>query len=129
MRRLRESAKRTAGTYPAAAEIVRRARALFNVSDEPSKWNGERMKTVLLVLNLVGAALSLLSAWHWYRSARTTLPAIDASTGKPKGPVEILIINKTLVEGAAANKLAAGWTAAATLTFALSAIVGAVNGS
>ncbi|VTU32064.1 hypothetical protein [Variovorax sp. RA8] len=87
----------------------------------------EHMKTVLLIFNLAGAAFALISAWYWYKSARTSLPEIDAATGKPKGPLDMLAIGRTLAEGAAANKIAAAWTAAATLLFALSSLLGAIN--
>ena len=38
----------------------------------------------------------------------------------------MLDIGNTLIDGAAANKIAAAWTAAATLMFALSSLLSAI---
>lgn len=83
------------------------------------------MKAVMLILNLAGAALALASAWYWYKSATTELPDIDPTTGRPKGQVSMLEINKTIVEGAKANKVAACWTAASAIVFGINTILAA----
>lgn len=87
------------------------------------------MKTIALILNLVGGVLALASAWYWWVSTRSPLPAVDPSTGKPLGPVGMFEINRTLYEGAVANRKAAAWTAASALVFATNTILGAVYGS
>lgn len=83
------------------------------------------MKAVMLILNLAGAALALASAWYWYKSATTELPDIDPTTGRPNGPVIMFEINKTIVEGAKANKVAACWTAASAIVFGVNTILAA----
>lgn len=83
---------------------------------------------VALTLNLVGGALALASAWYWFVSTRSALPPYDPTTGKPTGPVNMNEINKTLYEGAVANRKAAAWTAASALVFGLNAILAAAGG-
>jgi len=87
------------------------------------------MKTIALLLNLVGGALALASAWYWWISTRSELPDVDPATGKPNGPVGMYEINRTLYEGAVANRRAAAWTAASALVFGANAILGAMFGS
>lgn len=84
------------------------------------------MKAIALILNLVGGALALASAWYWWVSTKSKLPAVDPATGKPTGPVGMCEINKTLYEGAIANRKAAAWTAAAALVFGANAIIAAL---
>jgi hypothetical protein len=87
------------------------------------------MKLLTLILNLAGGALALASAWYWYVSTKSPLPPVDPATGKPTGPVGMFEINKTLYEGAVANKKAAFWTAASALVLGLSAILSSACGS
>lgn len=86
------------------------------------------MKMIALILNLVGGALALTSAWYWWASTRSDLPPVDLATGKPTGPVGMFEMNKTLYEGAVANRKAAAWTAASALVLGLNAILVAVSG-
>jgi hypothetical protein len=86
------------------------------------------MKTIALILNLVGGMLALASAWYWWASTRSKLPAVEPATGKPTGPVGMYEINRTLYEGAVANRKAAAWTAASALVFGTNAILTAVYG-
>lgn len=85
------------------------------------------LKEVLIYVNFVGAFFGLIGAWYWFKSAKTNLPAIDPTTGRPKGPVDMLSLNRTLVEGASANKVAAGWTAASTIVLGLSSLLASLT--
>lgn len=87
------------------------------------------MKTITLMLNLIGGALALASAWYWWISTSSELPDVDPATGKPNGPVSMYGINRTLYKGAVANRKAAAWTAASALVFGANAILAAVFGS
>lgn len=84
------------------------------------------MKILMLILNLAGGALALVSAWYWYQSTKTNLPDIDPTTGEPKGSIGMAEMNRTLVESAKANKVAACWTAVSALVFGINTILGGI---
>lgn len=73
-------------------------------------------------LNMISAMCALISVYYWYESAMTKLPSLGAD-GKPEGPISMLEINKAIIGGARANKIAAAWTGLAVLLAALANIV------
>jgi hypothetical protein len=87
------------------------------------------MNIVPLILNLLGGAFPLASAWYWWRSTKSGLAQVDPATGRSTGSVSMFEINKALYEGAVANRKAAAWTSASALVLGLSAICSAIPGS
>jgi hypothetical protein len=72
------------------------------------------VKTLLVVLNLLGGFFGLLAAWRWHQSARPPRPTID---------YDIVEIHRSIVEGAALNKRAATMTGLSVLVLAAASII------
>jgi hypothetical protein len=82
------------------------------------------IKKLALACNVMGSVIALVAAWYWFQSTKSKLPTIDPATGNPIGPVSMLELNRTVVESARTNKIAAILTGLSTIFIGVGGFLG-----
>jgi len=84
------------------------------------------IKGAIVGVNVLGAITAFVAAWYWFKASRTSLPEIDASSGKPKAPVSMLAMAKEMGDAARLNRRAASWSGIAAILGAVSLLLNSI---